>query len=308
MKTQSRRRFLTTTGTLAMTPALSLFGETPVGEGLIDAHVHVWTSDREKYPLSSKFSDKDVVPAVFDPAILLAEQAGTGVTRTVLIQMSFYEFDNRYMLDVIKADPERFRGVAIVDDSTSGVGERMKALAGKGVRGFRLYAFPDKTATWGASEGIQEMWKVGGEEGLAMCCLTDPESLPVIQEMCKKYPETPVVIDHFARVGMTGTVDEKALGRLLALAECENTFVKISAFYALGRKKPPYTDLAPMIRRVRDAFGSKRLMWGSDCPYQVQGEHTYKASVDLVQEGLDFLSAGEKADIMKGTAEKFFFR
>ena len=308
MKPQSRRRFLTTTGTLAIAPPLSLLGETPVGDGLIDAHVHVWTSDREKYPLSPKFSSKDVVPAVFDPAILLAEQAGTGVTRTVLIQMSFYQFDNSYMLDVIAADPERFRGVAIIDDSTDGVRERMKDLAGKGVRGFRLYAFPDKTAIWETSAGIQEMWKVGGEEGLAMCCLTDPESLPVILGMCKKYPDTPVVIDHFARIGAKGSVDPAELGRLLALAECKNTYVKTSAFYALGLKKAPYTDLAPMIRRVRDAFGSKRLMWGSDCPYQVQGEHTYKASVDLVQEGLDFLSTGEKADIMKGSAERFFFR
>jgi len=308
MKTQSRRRFLATTGTLAIAPTLSLFGETEVGDGLIDSHVHVWTSDRENYPLSPDFTDKDVVPEIFDPAILLAEQAGTGVTRTVLIQMSFYQFDNSYMLDVIKADPERFRGVAIVDDATPGVGERMKALAGNGVRGFRLYAFPDKTATWKTSAGIQEMWKVGGEEGLAICCLTDPESLPVIREMCKKYPDTPVVIDHFARIGVKGTVDPGELGLLLALAEFKNTYVKTSAFYALGLKKPPYTDLAPMMRRVRDAFGSKRLMWGSDCPYQVQGEHTYKASVELVQEGLDFLTAEEKSDIMKGTAEKFFFR
>lgn len=307
MNTQTRRRFLTTTGTLAMAPTLPLFGETPIGDGLIDAHVHVWTSDRGKYPLSSNFSEKEVVPAVFDPPILLAEQTGTGVTRTVLIQMSFYQFDNSYMLDVIKADPARFRGVAIVDDSVAGVGERMKDLRGKGVRGFRLYAFPDKVATWGSSEGMQEMWKVGGEDGLAMCCLTDPASLPVIQKMCRKYPDTTVVIDHFARVGMTGEVDQKQLDQLLALAEFKNTYVKTSAFYALGLKKPPYTDLAPMFRQVRDAFGSKRLMWGSDCPYQVQGEHTYKASVALVQEGLDFLPAEEKADIMKGTAEKVFF-
>ena len=83
--------------------------------------------------------------------------------------------------------------------------------------------------------------------------------------------------------------------------------MKTSAFYALGKKKPPYTDLAPMIRQLRDAYGSGRLMWASDCPYQVQGEHTYAASVGLVQDKIDFLSAEEKNDLMKNTAEKVFF-
>jgi len=307
MKNPSRRRFLTTTGTLALTPVMPLFADTAGKDGLIDAHVHVWPSDREKYPLAESFRGKAIVPEIFDPAILRGQQEGTGVTRTVLIQMSFYQFDNSYMVDVIKADPDRYRGVAIVDDSASGVGERMKELAGKGVRGFRLYAFPDRTKDWAKSAGIREMWKVGGEQGLAMCCLTDPASLPEIQKMCEKYPDTPVVIDHFARIGAKGTIDPGELGQLVALAAFKNVYVKTSAFYALGLKKPPYTDLAPMIRQLRDAYGSGRLMWGSDCPYQVQGEHTYAASVALVQEGLDFLSAAEKGDIMKGTAEKVFF-
>jgi predicted TIM-barrel fold metal-dependent hydrolase len=308
MNTPTRRNFLASTGALSLAPAMSLFADDEVIDGLVDAHVHVWPADREKYPLAESFVGKKIEPEIFDPAILLGHQKGTGVTRTVLIQMSFYQFDNSYMLDVIKADPQRYCGVAIVDDSVPGVGARMKDLGEKGVRGFRLYAFPDRTKDWADSTGIQEMWKVGGEEGLAMCCLTDPASLPVTQTMCEKYPDTTVVIDHFARIGAKGTVDPGELGQLVALAAFKNVYVKTSAFYALGLKTPPYTDLAPMIRKLRDAYGSGRLMWGSDCPYQVEGDHTYAASVALVQEKLDFLSTEEKHDIMKGTAEKVFFR
>lgn len=308
MNTPTRRNFLASTGALSLAPAMSLLADDEVVDGLVDAHVHVWPADRDKYPIAESFVGKKIEPEIFDPAILLGHQKGTGVTRTVLIQMSFYQFDNSYMLDVIKADPQRYCGVAIVDDSVPGVGARMKDLGGKGVRGFRLYAFPDRTKDWADSTGIQEMWKVGGEEGLAMCCLTDPASLPVIQTMCEKYPDTTVVIDHFARIGATGTVDPGELGQLVALAAFKNVYVKTSAFYALGLKTPPYTDLAPMIRKLRDAYGSGRLMWGSDCPYQVEGDHTYAAAVALVQEKLDFLSAEEKRDIMKVTAERVFFR
>lgn len=302
----TRRRFMTTTGTAAAAAAVSTRAD-EISDGWIDAHVHVWTKDRDVYPISENFSGKKMDPPRFPPATLFAEQEGTGVTRTVLIQMSFYEFDNSYMTDQIASYPERFRGVGIVDHEDDGVAEKMIELKGQGVRGFRLYAFPDRVAKWENSGGIQKMWKTGAEEGLAMCCLTDPAALPVVHKMCEKHPGTTTVIDHFARIGARGEVDQGELDRLLALADFENVYVKTSAFYALGKKAPPYTDLAPMFKQVRDAFGSERLMWGSDCPYQVRGDHTYEASVALVREGLDFLSAEEKEEIMKNTAEKVFF-
>ena len=140
-----------------------------------------------------------------------------------------------------------------------------------------------------------------------MCCLTDPAALPVVHRMTENFPDTPVVVDHFARIGMRGTVDQAELDQLLALADFPNVHLKVSAYYALGKKAPPYTDLAPMFRQVRDAFGSERLMWGSDCPYQVQGDHSYEASLALVTEKLDFLSDAEKTDILRNTAETLFF-
>ena len=183
----------------------------------------------------------------------------------------------------------------------------MKSLVEKGVGGFRLYAFPDKVKKWDASQGIQAMWKTGAETGQAMCCLSDPAAIPAINAMCKKYPDTRVVIDHFARIGVTGTIDQTQLDQLLALAEFPNVYVKTSAFYALGKKAPPYTDLGPMIKQLRDGFGSERLMWASDCPYQVQDEHSYAASVDLITKKLDFLSPEDIENMMRGTAEKLFF-
>lgn len=272
----------------------------------IDAHVHVWPEKTDRYPMSENFSGREKKPVSFTPEELFAQQKGTGVTRTVLIQMSFYEFDNRYMTDVMTAHPGRFGGVGIVDHTKEGVAGEMKRLKEKGVRGFRLYAFPDRVKDWQKSEGIQKMWKTGADENLSMCCLTDPDALPVVHEMCEAYPDTRVVIDHFARLGMRGEIEGEKVNRLLALADFPNTYVKTSAFYALGKKQPPYEDLIPLIQKVKGAFGAERLMWGSDCPYQVQPPHTYEASVDLMKK-LDFLSEEELEYMMRKTAEKLFF-
>jgi len=274
----------------------------------IDAHVHVWTPDTQRYPLAPGFTKKkDMVPPSFTPEQLFAHCKLEGVSRVVLIQMSFYEFDNRYMLDAIAQHPGVFRGVAIVDETKADVGDRMKALAAQGVRGFRLYTDQAKAEAWQHSDGMKKMWSHAADTGLSMCLLANPDALPAVQRMCKAYPRTRVVIDHFARIGVKGSVDPRDLDLLCRLAEFEQVHVKTSAFYALGAKTAPYTDLGPMIRRLRDTYGASRLMWASDCPYQVEEGHTYANSIALIRDRLDFLTAEDQQWMLRKTAEKVFF-
>jgi predicted TIM-barrel fold metal-dependent hydrolase len=49
-------------------------------------------------------------------------------------------------------------------------------------------------------------------------------------------------------------------------------------------------------------------MWGSDCPYQVQGPHSYASSFALIATHADFLDENEKKAILGKTADKVFFQ
>jgi L-fuconolactonase len=140
-----------------------------------------------------------------------------------------------------------------------------------------------------------------------MCCLIDVKELPRVNDMCGRHPETPVVIDHFARVGVDGTIRDADVAALCDLAKHKRVSVKLSAYYALGKKQPPYDDLNPLIRRVLDAFGPDRCMWASDAPYQVQPPHTYAASIVLIRDRVPGLSAGDKEWLLRKTAERVFF-
>ena len=109
---------------------------------------------------------------------------------------------------------------------------------------------------------------------------------------------------------MRGAVDQQQLDQLLALSKFPLTLVKTSAFYALGKKKAPYVDLGPMIRQLRDAYGTQRLLWGTDCPYQVSSvdqQHSYTDSVALLRDQIDFLSKQERREILRDTARRIFF-
>jgi L-fuconolactonase len=274
---------------------------------LIDAHSHVWSPDTDRWPLAKGQTRADLKPESFTPEELLKLAEPEGIGRVVLIQHSIYHgFDNAYLIDCARQMPGRFVVVGMIDDTQPDPDAKLRELRDHAVRGLRITP-RIRGKTWLEGPGMAALWKCGAETGQAMCCLIDPSDLPAVDDMCRKNPDTPVVIDHFARIGADGTIREADLAALCGLAKHKHVHVKISAYYALGKKQPPYDDLTPMIRRVLDAFGVERSMWASDAPYQVQGEHTYKASVALVRDRLEGLSDGDRQWLLRKTAEKVYF-
>ncbi|MDE2754971.1 MAG: amidohydrolase family protein, partial [Acidobacteriota bacterium] len=143
----------------------------------------------------------------------------------------------------------------------------------------------------------------------ALSFLMSPPDLPELDRMCRRHPQTPVIIDHLCLIGRLGTFPEEQIAALCAMAGHPAVMVKIGAFYALGAKKPPYLEQLPLIRRVVEAFGPERCMWESDCPLQaLEPPNTFEAAVALIQDHADFLSESDKDQILVKTAENFFFK
>ncbi len=281
---------------------------TQVNPGWIDAHVHVWTTDTVVYPLDPTFRKSDMQPASFTPGDLFAHCKPANVDRIVLIQMSYYGDDNAYMLDVIAQHPGVFVGVAVINPRAADLLAQVKSLRDQGVRGFRTYATGAAARRWLDDPAMQRLWKLCADHELAICPLINPGDLYVVDALCSKNPKTTVVVDHFSRIGIDGVIRSADLDALCALARFPNVYVKTSAFYALGAKQAPYHDLLPMIQRVLKAFGAKRLMWASDCPFQVAGEHTYRASIDLIDQAPEeILTASDKRWLLRDTAAQVYF-
>ena len=302
----SRRSFNKTSAAIAATAATGTVNAKDADAGWIDAHVHVWTKDLDAYPLGENYSREDMQPPNFPPEELFSHCKPVGVSRIVLIQMSYYRFDNSYMTDMMARHKGVFGGVAVIDENDSPRKAMMK-MKRLGCRGFRIRpgdVSPDK---WLDTPGMHEMWRTGAREGLAMCHLIDAKHLDSVDAMCRKYPDTPVVIDHFARIGVDGQIRKEDVDNLCKIAKHKNATVKLSAYYALGKKAAPYTDLIPMIRRCLDAYGPERCMWASDGPFQVVGGHQYAPSIKLITEHAEFLSDSDRQWILRKTAERVFF-
>ena len=275
----------------------------------IDAHVHVWTDDTAHYPLAPGYKPEDMKPRTFTPEILFRLTKANGVDRINLIQMSFYGFDNRYMLDMMALHGDVFVGTAVIDPFADAPERAMAELAKRRVRAFRIHPRLSKLppARWLEPEGYAKMFAAGAKNNQALSCLIDPDGLPELDRLCRRFPDTPVIIDHLCRIGANGAIADKDVEALCGMARHKRVMLKVGAFYALGKKKPPYTDLAPLIRKVVEAFGASRCMWESDCPFQV-AEHGYADSFDLVRKRLDFLTDADRDRLLRRTAEEFFFK
>jgi predicted TIM-barrel fold metal-dependent hydrolase len=268
----------------------------------IDAHVHVWTDDLAAYPLAPGYAVAEMKPPTFTPEELLAHCRPSGVERIVLVQMSYYGTDNSYMLDTMAFFPGIFGGIAVIDETAPDVTAEMDRLGALGVRGFRVQPRSGSFDT----PGLHAMFAHAARTRQSLCCLMNPDALVSLDLMCSAYPDTLVVIDHLCRIGIGGTIEEPEVAALCALSAHPGVNVKISAFYALGSKRPPHDDLLPLIRRVYDAFPANALMWASDCPFQVQSE-TYEDGLAPLRDRFEFRCEEDREWLLGGTAEGLFF-
>ena len=277
---------------------------------LMDAHLHVWSPDRGRYPIDLARALVPPPDVAFTVDDLMRQASPHGVTRFNLIQISFYGIDNRCLLDVIASNPSRFVGTAVIDPLVDRPDEAMAPLIEQGIRAFRIHPrlSGQPASSWLKPSGYDRMFSFAAKHDVGMSCLIEPPGFAEIDRMCRRFPDAPVLIDHLGRIGLDGEIREADIDALCRLSEHDRVMVKISAFYALGKKQPPYLDLSELIRRVVQAFGAKRCMWGSDSPYQTHAPHTYGASLELVRFHLGFLSAEEREQILDTTAATFFFR
>jgi predicted TIM-barrel fold metal-dependent hydrolase len=260
-------------------------------------------------------------PKSFTAEELLATCRPNGVGRVNLIQMSFYGLDNSYMLDMIRLYPDRFVGTAVIDVFGPDPARVMQDLLPKGVRAFRIRPSDPEGRTepgrsqavklppsrWLEPPGYAAMFAEAPKTGQALSCLINPDGFAEVDRMCRQFPETTIIIDHLGRIGASGTIVPEDVEALCGLAKHPKILVKVGAFYALGKKTPPYLDLAPLIRKVVQSFGGERCMWESDCPFQVVRD-SYVDSISLVRDRLDFLTADQKDWLLWRTAERTLFK
>ena len=270
---------------------------------IVDTHLHVWQLHSEAYPWQPL---ANVAPDYAWPLENIIEVMDKcGIDRGVLVQTSMYSFDNRYILDCARRYPDRFRLVGLVDPRAGTVEADMESLAGQGVRGLRLGPKLRADIAWYNDSRADRLWQKAGQLDLILTLLVRLDQVGPAARAIKRFPNVKVVIDHMARPDEIEDPDGRLFGDLLALAQFEQVYVKVSALGFMSQQPYPHRDILDLVRRVFDAFGPTRLMWGTDTPMS-QDPAALPEALRLIDLALPDASPEDRAEIMGGTAARLF--
>ena len=266
------------------------------GVGIVDSHVHVWKHD-PKYP----FAPGANVPARdATPEMLLALMKANGVSKTVIIQVIHYKYDNRYVADVLKQYPGIFRGVCRVDPLDPAAPDHLSSWTEQGFHGVRISPAADASGDWIRGVLMPPLWKRCQDLKVPMTVLAPITRMPDVVPLMDRTPSLTLVIDHMADC----PIDQPAqLEKLIALKRYPNVFVKISHTWSISKQPYPWLDAQQYVKRLYDAFGPQRLMWATDWPI-LETWTTYDRALTVVRDEMNFLNSDDKQWLLGKTAER----
>lgn len=267
----------------------------------IDAHHHFWQYNPTEYGWIS--DSMSILRRDFAPADLQKEMTVAGIRGVVSVQARQKLEETDWLLSL--ADKNDFiRGVVgwapLVSET---IGKDLERYAGhKKLKAIRhvLQDEPDDNYMLrdDFNRGISELKRFG----LRYDILIYERHLPLAIQLVDRHPQQIFVLDHIAKP----RIREKQLSpwreNLIELGRRRNVYCKLSGMVteADHRNWTPQ-QLRPFMDAALDAFGARRLMFGSDWPVCLLA-CGYRRWVDIVREFAVKLTPEEQHRLFEETA------
>jgi predicted TIM-barrel fold metal-dependent hydrolase len=262
---------------------------------IIDAQIHVWRRNhpRRRWPHGRGVHSHGPALSAED---VLGVMDDAGVARAVLVPPSWIGDENGDSLEAARTYPDRFAVMGRFDPQASDAREAVaRWLDQPGMRGIRLTFHLPPWRTMLADGSMDWFWAAAEAAGIPLMILV-PGQTPAVAPIAARHPKLKLILDHMARPG--GTKDEAAfadLDDMLALARHPNVAVKVTSAPSYSTEAYPFAGLHKHLRRIYDAFGAPRMLWGSDYS---RLPVPYEDNVRLFTEALDFLSREDREWVM----------
>ena len=269
----------------------------------IDSHQHFWKYD----PIRDSWitDDMAVIQRDFFPEDLEPILKNNGIDGCVIVQSDQSEEENHFQIQNA-ADHKFIKGVVgWVDLSSANVEQRLEYYSQfEKMKGFRhvLQGEPQRDFMLRPEflNGISLLEKYGFTYDI----LIFPEQLKFVNEMVAKFPKQKFVLDHIAKPYIKDKVITGWDADIRTLGKFDNVFCKISGMVTetnWNNWKPEEFD--PYMDVVVDAFGTDRVMFGSDWPV-CKVSATYEEVHGLVKNY--FSGYSEKVKVFGENAIKFY--
>jgi L-fuconolactonase len=270
----------------------------------VDAHQHFWYYQPER---DSWITDEmSVIKRDFLPEDLSPLLRQNKIEGCVAVQADQSEKETDFLIKCARNNPFVKGVVGWTDLQSPGVQARLEYYYQfQEVKGFRhiIQSEPEDFFDLGSFRkgiGLLEQYN------FTFDILIYPNHLPAALSFIKKFPNQPFVIDHLAKPYIKKQQLKPWKQQLQQIAMHENVLCKFSGLVTEADwRNWKITDFKPYLETVLEAFGPKRIMYGSDWPV-CQVAAAYDQQLEIVKQFIDPLPPAEKRAIMGENAVRFY--
>lgn len=275
---------------------------------VVDAHHHLWVRSR----IPQDWIDPGTMAAIdadFTPADLPA--SAHGVSATVVVQAASLWAETDELLAIAASDAGRAARIAGVvgwaDLLDPAVADRVAAVragpGGAALVGLRTQVQAETDPGYLDRADVRRAIAAACGTGLVFDLVVRHDQLPAAARLAGALPDVSFALDHLGKPRLDRTSDLADWKRdLTALAAHPNVTAKLSGLTTEARWddwRPD--DLRPAVEHALEAFGPRRLMFGSDWPVSLLASG-YGEWLETLRDLLDGLSEDESAAVWAGTA------
>ena len=228
-----------------------------------DCHAHVF-GPFDRFPLAE---DRLYTPPLATRLDHRAMLDAAGFSRGVLVHAGANGWDHAAMLDALRLDPTRLRGIAVPPNDVSD--RELADLHAAGVRGARFTHIIGRTGT--RSSGTLDLQDLvafaprlralGWHAQLWANCEVIAANTSWLRTL-----GVPLVFDHLGVVDVTSGPNNADFQTVLQLVRDGIACVKLTAFRNSRSGDANYADVRPF-HDALIAANAQQLLWGSDWPF-----------------------------------------
>jgi Predicted metal-dependent hydrolase of the TIM-barrel fold len=272
---------------------------------IVDSHHHFWRYSPAEYGWIDDGMAR--IRRDFLPDDLHQETAAAGVDAVVSVQARQNVEETRWLLDLAAAN-DFIAGVVgwvpLVSPSVAATLEKFAAHPKLVAIRHVLQDEPDPA--YMLRDDFQAGIRALQIFNLTYDILIFDRHLPQTIEFVDQHPEQPFVIDHMAKPPIRQREIEPWARHMRELAKRPHVCCKLSGLTTeVGRPNWTLADLRPYVDVVLEAFGSDRLLFGSDWPVCLVA-CDYLRWMATVQELIADLSPAERSAILGGNARRVY--
>jgi L-fuconolactonase len=271
---------------------------------IIDSHQHFWHYDAAQHGWINE--NMAVIRRDFLPTDLQPLLRQNGVAAAVAVQADQSESETDWLLQ-LAADNDFIAGVVgWVDLRSEQIEERLSHYSTfPKLKGFRHILQGEEPAFMLQPSFVRGIGLLQ-RFGFTYDILIFPHQLEAALQLVRQFPEQLFVIDHLAKPYIKqGLLGEWAKG-MRQLAAFDNVYCKLSGMVTEANWQHwTAEDLKPYIDVAVEAFGTRRLLFGSDWPVCLVAS-SYERWLQVVREYFTAFSAAEQANVFGDNAIRFY--